>query len=299
MTAIGNVSFVGSCIYPQSECLYEEEKVASYPYYISHLGDSIRYHFGIVDSTQMRARQLLSHRTDEQWFVISAEEQMEGKGTYGRPWHSPAHDNLYVTFILPFPECQSEKLFFISQVATIAVARTLKQFGCQPEIKWPNDVMLNKKKVGGILCETTTPISGETQYALLLGVGLNVNMEQAQCDMCNQPVSSLAVEAKRPFDKEQVLSALDMNLKICIRQLLEKDFASFRDELNSMLAFKNELVTIETRDMEQSFKGTFVGIDEVGRMRLLVDDTVITLDDGRIRHISKQVEAAVLPSSTS
>ena len=273
--------------FQDSSC--EEDRVlcvlqsSPYPHEIQHWHGAVRQHFSIVDSTQIQAGSLINVLPQDRWLILSAEEQTAGRGSHNRRWASPPRVNLYVTFVLPFPKKSSEKLFFVSQVANIAVARTVKKFGFDPEIKWPNDLMLNKKKVSGILSENKT-LDGAADYsALLIGIGLNVNMDKSVGESLDQPVTSLSVEANRLFEKEEILPFLYQDLKECIGQLLEKGFSDFHHELNSMLAFKGETIIVD-RDVGEPLQGIFVGIDEMGRMKLQVtQDKIISIQDGRIR----------------
>lgn len=276
-----------SCTNPNPSS--EEDPVISslrsnqHPHQIFVWHNAIRQHFEAVDSTQVQAKRLIDVLPRDRWLILSADEQTAGMGTHSRRWISPPHVNLYVTFLVPFPRKASEKLFYMSQVATIAIARTVRKVGLAPEIKWPNDLMLHEKKVGGILCEDKTPDLPGDYSVLLIGIGLNVNMDKSLCDSLDQPVTSLCVDAQKTFDKEVILPQLYLDLRNCFDQLLHDGFSSFQEELNSMLAFKGERVIIDKKDGD-SLQGTFIGIDEMGRMKLeLFDKTIAVLDDGRLR----------------
>ena len=143
--------------------------------------------------------------------------------------------------------------------------------------------MLNKKKVAGILCENKTPDTNGGYSVVLLGIGLNVNMEQSVCESLDQPATSLSIEAKGRFDKERILPLLYQESRKCIDRLLGHGFSDFFEELKSMMAFQGETVIVD-RDDKGPVEGVFIGIDEMGRMKLRRADTqIILLQDGRIR----------------
>ncbi len=252
-------------------------------YFLFHGKNMIRQHLKMVDSTQLHARGLATTLPPDRWIIVTADEQTAGRGTHNRQWLSPPNSNLYVTFVIPFPRSESEKLFYTSQVAAIATARTLTALGFQPEVKWPNDVTIAGKKVGGILCENMTPDTSLPYSALLIGIGLNVTMDKATCDSLDQPVTSLTVEASQSFDKEEILQALFRELRHCIDQLLNSGFSPFQKELNSMLAFKEEKVCIETDG--KLIHGTVRGIDDMRRLQLESRDTILLLANGRLRKV--------------
>ncbi len=286
--AVGNVGQGFSASAVHRDPLMDALEKSKFAHTISYLNGDLRQHFPLIDSTQIWAKELVdSIIHQENWLVITAEEQIAGRGTHDRRWLSPPEVNLYVTFVLPFPNEESKKVFFVSQVTAIAVARTVKEYGINPEIKWPNDLMLGKKRVSGMLCQAIDAVHEENS-ALLIGIGLNVNMGRELCDSLDQPVTSLLCEAGRTFDKEEILSRLHNNLKQCIQDLKTQGFSCFLDELNSLLAFKKEKIIIDNKD-ESPISGIFLGIDEMGRMQLQKEDgEIIVLDNGRIRREKKQ-----------
>lgn len=289
MSFVAGVTYFGECIVGQDVMKSEEEELLCIlrqnvnSRSLEYVSGVLVQHFERVASTQQEARNLVSAISPKEWVVLSAEEQTEGVGTHGRPWVSPKGDNLYATFVIPFFQEESEKLFFISQTVAVAICRTLKQFDLNPKIKWPNDVMLNKKKVAGILCETSVPPNKEEPYLLSIGIGLNIHMERSLCERIDQPVTSLSLEADRTFDKNEILSMLIHHLKACIDELHYCGFSGLLQEVNPLLASRGEKVTVE-REFLPPVHGIFVGVDTMGRLILRPDEGEdVILDQGRIR----------------
>ncbi len=127
---------------------------------------------GEVDSTQEQAKLLLSQGKSAP-FLVLAESQIQGRGRLGRSWASPK-GNLYCTMAMP---CRAEPLAAVSYAVSLGLYDSLVQCGIDPAImalKWPNDVLLDEKKIAGILIEN---ISQDIQGALLLiGVGVNLRL---------------------------------------------------------------------------------------------------------------------------
>ncbi len=183
----------------------------------------IREHFESLPSTQEYAKTKVAHLTTDDWWVFTADEQTQGRATKERVWQSPPNVNLYATFLFRMPKHKSQLLFHMPQVATYSVLLTLVQFGFQPRIKWINDVLLNQKKVCGVLCESIVGADPH-HIPVLLGVGLNVNMTAEFCAQIEQPVTSLFVESGQMFDKEEILPVLQQHLKAQISLLIEHGF---------------------------------------------------------------------------
>lgn len=136
--------------------------------------------------------------------VILAEEQTAGRGRLGRAWVSPPGSNLYLTLIMrPSVEC----LRSLGMVAPLAVVEAVEEVtGVSPRIKWPNDVLVGRRKLCGVLIDTGLVGSG-VMYALV-GIGLNVNLDVGSLPEIAQVATSLRCELGREVPREEVLAAL-------------------------------------------------------------------------------------------
>jgi len=125
--------------------------------------------FDAIDSTNTEALKQARQGANEGLCVI-ARQQTAGRGRQGRSWVSPMDAGLYVTVVLR-PKLDAKYLPLITLATAVAVFETLAELGLTPEIKWPNDVLLNEKKICGILAETAETEQG---LAIVVGVGINV-----------------------------------------------------------------------------------------------------------------------------
>lgn len=128
-----------------------------------------------IGSTNEAARRLAESGAKEGTIVI-AEKQSRGRGRLGRTWHSTSGQGLYFSIVLR-PQLDFTRLPALSMVAALSVCRAIESYGLKAEIKWPNDCMLDGKKVSGILVELSAELD-RVEYAIM-GVGINVNQRAA------------------------------------------------------------------------------------------------------------------------
>jgi BirA family biotin operon repressor/biotin-[acetyl-CoA-carboxylase] ligase len=135
--------------------------------------------------------------------VVLAEEQTKGRGRFDRAWISPAGLNLYQTLIMRPP---LDRLRALSVVSPLAVALAVEEVtDLEPRIKWPNDVLVNGRKLSGILIESETV--GESLGHALIGVGINVNFDIDQSPEIAAIATSLRRELGREIPREDLLAA--------------------------------------------------------------------------------------------
>lgn len=125
--------------------------------------------FDILDSTNTEALKQAKLGADEGLCVL-ARQQTAGRGRYGRTWVSERDAGLYFSVVLR-PQMETHDLPLITLMAGVAVHDTLESFGMKPDIKWVNDVLVNEKKIAGILAETTETRDG---LAVVVGIGINL-----------------------------------------------------------------------------------------------------------------------------
>lgn len=149
--------------------------------------------------------------------VCIAEHQSKGKGQFGRTWHSPHGENIYLSYRCHLPKPMGEIGNLSMQVGEL-VCRVLNQFGIREglTVKWPNDVLFDGKKLAGILLEVQ-PGADNSSYAVI-GIGLNVNM-LADIDInISQPWTSVQAIVGHPVDRNRVAVVLINELTAQIRK---------------------------------------------------------------------------------
>lgn len=172
-----------------------------------YIGKNVIY-FNEIDSTQTEAKRNVEKY--ENGTVIIAELQTAGKGTHGRVWHTKA-DNIAMTLILK-PEININKL----EGFTVAIAENIQQaikelYGIELEIKLPNDLLLNKKKICGILTEVIT--IKEQVKEIFIGIGFNVNEKEFSSDI-SDIATSLYKETKQVYCREDIICKVLENIEL-------------------------------------------------------------------------------------
>ncbi len=230
-------------------------------------------HFDVIDSTNTWAKNnahVLDHRG---YTCITAEEQTQGKGTFGKRWVSPKGQNIYATLFFCVPQ-NFPYVANIGQVLSISCASVLSLLGFDARIKWPNDILIDGKKVAGILCETTT---AEQYLGIVLGIGINVNMTEEMLKVIDQPASSLAQLSTHTWNLEQVLEPLLNQFIIDLETLKKKGFVPFQKAYENLLIVKDKSINFKLGEKVE--QGTYHSISDEGRL-------VITMPDGNIKHLS-------------
>lgn len=172
-----------------------------------YIGKQLKF-FDEIDSTQTEAKRNVEKY--ENGTVIIAELQTAGKGTHGRVWHTKA-DNIAMTLILK-PEINIDKL----EGFTVAIAENIQQaikelYGIELEIKLPNDLLLNKKKICGILTEVVT--IKEIVKEIFIGIGFNVNEKEFSSDI-SDIATSLYKETKQVYCREDIICKILEKLEL-------------------------------------------------------------------------------------
>jgi len=183
----------------------------------------LHHHFPSLDSTNVWAKQHLAQCPLEALTVIRAEYQTAGRGQQGRPWYAPPGTNLLMTFVF-FIDTQAADPLRLTHLLGITLCTWLQKIGLDPLIKWPNDIMLDGKKLAGILCETQTYLG---QEAIILGLGLNVNLQDTQA--IDQPATSLYLETHHLWDLDNVYATLCQLFHEQLELYKKRGFTHFLD----------------------------------------------------------------------
>lgn len=216
-----------------------------------------------VDSTNDEARRRLAAGLVDP-FVIAAREQTKGRGRSGRSWQSGA-GNLAATFFLPFAGSWQEaaRLGF---AVSLGVRDTIQDFasGAQLTLKWPNDVLLNGRKVCGILLENIGKGPGDS-LQILIGIGINLRTHPDP-DSANWPPTSILAETGSEPQFGEVLDRLAIAVPARIMTEQQHGFAETRRNWMSLAARRG--AEIRVRLPNETFSGIFNEIDESGALVL-------------------------------
>ena len=201
--------------------------------------------FDSVTSTNTKLSVLASQDTEEGTVLIS-DTQTEGKGRMGRNWFSPGGSNIYASVFLK-PEIHPQYSPVFTFIASLALVETLKYFDFTPQIKWPNDILINNKKVSGVLTEMKS--TGEKLDFIIVGIGLNVNLTKDLIEK-NLPdeasnITSLYIENGNEFNREYVLSKLINSLDRYYLKFIRDGIHSITAEWAAEWGKLNETISID------------------------------------------------------
>jgi BirA family biotin operon repressor/biotin-[acetyl-CoA-carboxylase] ligase len=195
------------------------------------------HYFDSLPSTNDKAKELAAAGAPEGALVV-AEGQSAGRGRLGRHWESPAGAGLYVSLLLR-PPLPPHELPQITLTTAVAVSRALERAaGAAPGIKWPNDLLLEGKKVGGILTEMETE-SDQIRH-LVVGLGINVNNREFPPEIA-ETATSLALALGRSFVRVPLLQAWLEEFEVLYQRFLAREFPAILEE------WKLHTVTLGTR----------------------------------------------------
>jgi len=229
------------------------------------LGGKFHY-FTELDSSNIYARQLAENGACEGEIVI-AEAQTQGRGRLGRRWQSPPFANLYISLILR-PKLAPVHAPQITLMAAVALAETVASFIPQSAtIKWPNDILVDGKKLAGILTEASC--DPDRVHYVILGIGVNLNYRLGAMPLeIRERATSVAELTGKPVRRESFLRRLIHDLDRCYGELEETGFALLARRWEAYFGLRGKQVRVELLD--QIVTGRAIGIDQDGA--LLIED---------------------------
>jgi len=199
---------------------------------------------------------------------VSAETQRKGKGRLGRVWISPNGENIFLSFLLK-PQFKGKDIGLLSIITALSVAKTICNFySGKVHIKWPNDVLIESKKVCGILSELKT--KGQRLDFAVIGIGINLNSNLENFDsILKKRSTSLQIVIKKKVEKEQFLDNLFYNFNKIYSKLLQGKKANILKEANEILFKKGEIVKFSND--RKAFRAEVIKINDDGTLRLKLD----------------------------
>jgi len=198
--------------------------------------------------------------------VVIADAQRAGRGRLGRSWVSTPGVNLYAS-VLMRPQIAAAEAPQLSLVAGVAVAATLEREGLAPRIKWPNDVLLEGRKVCGILTEVEADADRVGFVVIGVGVNLNSTLEHFPAELHDKATSVLLASGRR-VDRERFAAGLLGELERCYERFVAGGFAALAPEWNSRAALLGSQVNVSGAG--EQVNGRCLGIDRDGA--LLVEE---------------------------
>ncbi len=230
----------------------------------SVIGKEIEY-FKEIESTNVIACEIADSVAEGT--VVIAESQTGGRGRLGRKWLSP-EGGVWLSIILK-PKVQPSYAPRITILSGVSVAKTIRSFGPEAMIKWPNDVLINGKKVCGILTEIEAEIDMIDHCVVGIGIDANVDTESFPEEFRDSS-TSLKKELGHEINRVEFVQKLLEEFEALYVKFQEGDFAAILEEWRSMSATIGEWVKITTQT--RTIYGEAIGVDNEGALILETDE---------------------------
>lgn len=230
-----------------------------------------------IDSTNNYAKMNVSTLADRT--VIHAKRQTSGRGRLNRSWVDLGEGNLFMSIILKPSSTFNEIYPNITQYLSVALCKVLETYGLEPQIKWPNDVLINGKKIAGILSETV--MEGQKLEGIVLGVGVNLNSSIENVKSIPDKIAtSLNLEIGKNVDLNVFLNELLTEFFTNYDEFLNTGFINIKDEYINRNCFLNKELNVQVFNNIKT--GLAKSVNDKGELVLLSKDNnefVLTIGD--------------------
>ncbi len=234
-----------------------------------------------VESTQRVAREAAGEEGSSGGVLVVAGRQVGGKGRLGREWGSP-EGGLWLSLLIK-PDYAPVFAPRMTQSAAVAVAGFLREIGIAARIKWPNDLMVEGRKICGVLAESSLT-SGERGLRLdyvVLGIGLNVNLDPEDLGLSEYQATSIRRELGRDVPLLEVLARLLPKLEDELGRV--EDFGETLRDLRSLSDTLGRRVRV--RRLGEVIEGLAVGIDLEGALVVSTENGLVKLSEGDVENL--------------
>ncbi len=223
-----------------------------------------------VDSTNDFLKELSRSQITENFTTVTTKNQTKGKGQMGSTWNSEASKNLIMSVLIKEVLKDISEIFDLNVATALSVIQVLDQYNIPKlTIKWPNDIMSDNKKIGGILIENS--FKSDNKIESVVGIGLNVNQKSFD----NLPkASSMIVVTQKEYDVETILERIIFQLKkncgVILSNQSEKlwyDYHKYLFKINSPMPF------IDSNKIQ--FMGIIQGVTNEGKLQVILEDDAV------------------------
>ena len=241
--------------------------------------------YDTLDSTNTEALKQAKLGAGEGVCIV-ARRQTAGRGRHGRTWVSEKDAGLYFSIILK-PKFEAKFLPLVTLMAAVATHDTLVDLGIEPDIKWVNDILVNEKKIAGILAETTETADG---VAVIVGIGINLRSVSFPPEIASR-ATSIENETAAEVTSEALSERLAENLVRSYDVLIGPDGpTNIREEWRRRSSyFSGRSVRVATGS--QTVTGLTDGLEDNGALRVRRDDgTVVIIQTGEVERLRTEAD---------
>ena len=224
-----------------------------------------------IDSTNSFLKDLAHSSSLENYTVVTAKRQFNGRGQMGTHWVSEAEKNLLCSVYAEFDGFSVANKVLINYAVSLAVVSTLEKFDVpRLTIKWPNDILSSNKKLCGILIENV--MQQKKIKSSIIGIGINVNQEKFPENIKN--VTSIKNVISSPVDLDVLLGELIQELKLSLAYITNSSTNVLKKNYLKKL-YKKNIPTMFRNSQDVLFMGKIVGVSSQGKLQIELDDESI------------------------
>lgn len=240
------------------------------------------YYYKETDSTNTRAKELFRKGAAHGTLVV-ADGQTQGRGRMGRVWESPEGESIYMTTLLK-PQIHPVEASMLTLVMALSLVRTFQElYGIEagPEgiqIKWPNDIVLKKKKITGILTEMSADMD-EVHY-VIIGTGINMNITQIPEELQEKATSLLLGTGKKLKRSQVIGKAMEYFEQDYEKFVTTHDLRLLREDYEKFLVNKDAQVRV--LDPKGEYTGIARGINDKGELLIEKNGEILTVYAGEV-----------------
>jgi len=230
-----------------------------------------------VNSTNTYAKTNIEKLADKT--IIHAERQTDGHGRLQRAWIDIGGENLFLSIVLKPSNTYKDIYSNLTQYLSVVLVKLLKEYGINAQIKWPNDVQINGKKISGILSESI--IQGSNFKGIILGMGLNINTDKKDLEkVTDKDVTSMSVELNRTINTKTFRTQLTESFFSNYDEFLEKGFDFIKKDYINSTCFLNKEVCVQLLSEKKS--GIAKSITDKGELVISDSEKEFVLSIGDI-----------------
>lgn len=223
-----------------------------------------------IDSTNNFLKELAKKQDLNNFTVVVAKNQTQGKGQMGTTWNSQSGKNLIMSVLVKNVLKNTEEIFHLNVAIALSVIQVLEEFNLPKlSIKWPNDIMSDVKKICGILIENS--FKSDKTIESVVGIGLNVNQKEFD----NLPkASSITLIMQQEFDLDLILNRLLFCIENNCNLIASNNEAKLWNDFHKYLFKLNVPMTFEDANNKR-FMGIIQGVTSEGKLQMIVEDDSI------------------------
>lgn len=234
------------------------------------------YEFDIIDSTNKYAKNLCKENPSTGTLIISS-EQTHGKGRFGNVWESPKNKGLYYSIIFK-KENNNLKYETLTLFISLGITKLLKDYSLSSKIKWPNDILVNGKKICGILSEMCSTNFGDF---IIVGIGINLYHEENDFPKeLREKATSLKLNTSTLVIKTHFINSLTKYIFEYYNKFLNENFENIIDEYTDKSSLVNKEITLTINGEEVC--GNVLGFNNSGHLILNTKNKILHINSGEV-----------------